>query len=341
MPGPHIVVVGGGTGNYNVLAGLKKYPVELTAIVAMSDSGGSSGRLRDELGQLPPGDVRQCLVALADDEEQGAILRQLFTHRFSMGQGLDGHSVGNLLLAALTEITGGPERAIEAAARLLNVRGRVLPVTLTRCHLHAVLTDGTTLDGEAAIDTYGGSPGVAIDYVYLTPQAYPNPPALRALEEADLIVFSAGDLYTSLIPNLLVGGVAEAIIKSPARVVQVCNLMTKPGETDGFRASSFVEEVGRYLGKERRVDCVLLNSQPIPAALVKRYERQSAGPVVVDRERCEALVSTIVERPLLAEGHYVRHEPMKLAEALMELVPARQQAEAVHLTPNMPPQRAD
>ncbi|MBI4236471.1 MAG: YvcK family protein [Chloroflexi bacterium] len=333
MTGPHIVVVGGGTGNYNVLAGLKKHSVQLTAIVAMSDSGGSSGRLRDELGQLPPGDVRQCLVALAGDEEQALILRQLFTYRFSAGQGLEGHSFGNLLLAVLTEITGGPERAIEAAARLLNVRGQVLPVTLTRCHLHAVLTDGAVLEGEAAIDTYGGAPGVSIDYVYLTPRAYPYPPALRALEEADLIVFSPGDLYTSLVANLLVEGVADAILHSPAKVVQVMNLMTKPGETDGFRASTFVEEMGRYLGKAGRIDYLLLNSEELPARQVKRYERDRAYPVEVDRDRCAALVSTLVECPLLAEGQFVRHDPGKLAQALVDLAHAEAPRRALGAAP--------
>ena len=316
-----IAAVGGGTGSHAVLSGLKRHPVDLTAIVAMSDSGGSSGRLRDELDLLPYGDVRQCLMALAETPRDGGdeTMEALFSHRFG-GQregSLEGHSFGNLILAALTQITGGPERAIETASRLLNVRGRVLPVTLTPTHLHAILTDGSVLEREAAIDTYRGAPGVGVDYVYLQPPAYSHPPVIEALERADVTVLSPGDLFTSLIPNLLVSGVAEAILRSSATVVLVANLMTKPGETDGYRVSSFVREVDRYLGRPGRVDAVLVNNQPMERQLVERYERQGAAPVVVDREACESMVGRVVEAPLLNSGPFLRHDPEKLGAALV------------------------
>lgn len=318
---PSVVVIGGGTGNFSVLSGLKDHDLDLTAVVAMSDSGGSSGRLRDELGQLPPGDIRQCLVALAGDAEQGAMLRRLFTHRFSMGEGLEGHSVGNLLLAALTEITGAYDRAIEAASRLLNIRGRVLPVTLTNSHLHAMLTDGRELEEEALIDTRGSEEGVEIDHVFLSPPAYAFPPVLDAIASADLIVLAPGDLYTSLVPNLLAEGVCEAIRSTKARLVYITNLMTKPGETDGFTAERFVAEVNRYIGDDTRIDVVVVNSATFSDRVRQRYLQLGARPVEYDIAEMKALVPWVVESDLVAEGIFVRHDPDKLANAVISLIP--------------------
>lgn len=318
---PSVVVIGGGTGNFSVLSGLKYHDLDLTAVVAMSDSGGSSGRLRDELGQLPPGDIRQCLVALAGDAEQGAMLRRLFTHRFSMGEGLEGHSVGNLLLAALTEITGAHDRAIEAAGRLLNIRGRVLPVTLTNSHLHAMLTDGRELEEEALIDTRGSEDGVDIDYVFLSPPAYAFPPVIDAITDANLIVLAPGDLYTSLVPNLLAEGVCEALRSTKARVVYVTNLMTKPGETDGFTAERFVTEVNRYIGEESRIDAVVVNSARFSDRVRQRYLQLGARPVEYDISAMKALVPWVTENDLVAEGIFVRHDPDKLGDAVMSLIP--------------------
>lgn len=315
-------MIGGGTGNFSVLSGLKDQEVDLTAVVAMSDSGGSSGRLRDELGQLPPGDIRQCLVALAGDAEQGVMLRRLFTHRFSMGEGLEGHSVGNLLLAALTEITGAHDRAIEAASRLLNIQGRVLPVTLTNSHLHAVLTNGRELEEEALIDSRGTEDGVEIDHVFLSPPAYAFPPVLDAIHEADLVVLAPGDLYTSLVPNLLVEGVAEALRATKARVVYVTNLMTKPGETDGFTAERFVSEVNRYIGHESRVDVVVVNSSEFSERVRHRYLQLGARPVEYDVSEMRSLVPWVAESDLVAEGIFVRHDPDKLGTAIMSLLPS-------------------
>lgn len=318
---PSVVVIGGGTGNFSVLSGLKNHDLDLTAIVAMSDSGGSSGRLRDELGQLPPGDIRQCLVALAEDGEQSVMLRRLFTHRFSMGEGLEGHSVGNLLLAALTEITGAHDRAIEAASRLLNIQGRVLPVTLTDSHLHAMLTDGRELEEEALIDTRGNEDGVDIDYVFLSPPAYAFPPVLEAITDADLIVLAPGDLYTSLVPNLLAEGVCEAIRSTKARVVYITNLMTKPGETDGFTAERFVTEVNRYIGEDSRIDAVVVNSAQFSDRVRQRYLQLGARPVEYDIDALKTLVPWVTESTLVAEGIFVRHDPDKVGRAVMALIP--------------------
>ena len=318
---PSVVVIGGGTGNFSVLSGLKDRDLELTAVVAMSDSGGSSGRLRDELGQLPPGDIRQCLVALASDAEQGVMLRRLFTHRFSMGERLEGHSVGNLLLAALTEITGAHDRAIEAASRLLNIRGRVMPVTLTDSHLHAILSDGRELKEEALIDSRGNEDGVEIDHVFLSPPAYAFPPVLDAITEADVVVLAPGDLYTSLIPNLLAEGVCAALRSTRARVIYVTNLMTKPGETDGFTAERFVAEVNGYIGHESRIDVAIVHSSAFSDRVKQRYEQLGARPVDYDIESMKSLVPMVIESDLVAEGIFVRHDPHKLADAVMSLIP--------------------
>ena len=319
MANARIAVVGGGTGSHSVLSGLKRFPVDLTAIVAMSDSGGSSGRLRAELQQLPYGDVRQCLMALADDDELDGIIGSLFTHRFMQEGTLEGHNFGNLVLGALTQITGEPELAIEAAAKLLKIRGRVLPVTLTRTNLHAALTDGRILESESTIDTYGGSPGVGVDHVFLDPPAHPHPPVNDALANADLIVLSPGDLYTSLIPNLLVSGVSDAILRSSATVVLVCNLMTKPGETDAFTASAFVREVDRYLGRPRRISALLVNDQTMERPLIERYADEGATPIQLDADVCSLLVDVVVKKPLLGGGPFLHHDPEKLGAALMAI----------------------
>ncbi|HEX7456742.1 MAG TPA: gluconeogenesis factor YvcK family protein, partial [Candidatus Nanoarchaeia archaeon] len=208
---PKIVVFGGGTGIFNLLRGLKRYTSNIVAIVTMMDSGGSSGRLRDEFGHLPPGDVRQALVALSPDDRASLTLRQLFNYRFSKGEGLEGHSFGNLFLTALTDITGGADKAIAEAGGVLGIRGRVYPVTLTNSNLVARLEDGSEIVGETNIDMRKERPDVKIDYVYLDPKAYAYPEVLKEIETADVIVLGPGDLYTSVIPNLLVDGVTDSI----------------------------------------------------------------------------------------------------------------------------------
>ena len=246
---PKIVSIGGGTGSYNLLSGLKHRDCRLTAVVTTMDSGGSSGRLRDEFGHLPPGDLRQCLLALSPDDHSGMVLRGLFNYRFDKGNGLDGHSFGNLFLTALTEITGSAEQAIDEMGRLLNIKGRVLPVTLANADLCARLRDGSVIIGETNIDRRSAGSAAPIDYVYLEPStAKVHPPTAAAIEEADAIVIGPGDLYTSIVPNLLVEGVTEALARCRGVRIYVCNLMTKPGESDGFKASDFIREVGKVPG---------------------------------------------------------------------------------------------
>ena len=321
-----IVVVGGGAGNHTTLSGLKYEDCELTAVVAMTDSGGSSGRLRQELGQLPPGDIRQCLVALAPDDRSSALLAQLFDYRFNAGNGLLGHSFGNLLLTALTEITGNTATAIDEASRMLAIKGKVLPVTLTKSTLVARLKDGSEVVGEASIDQRKDGLDVTIDYVYLDPKAYAYPPVLEAIEAADAIVMGPGDIYTSILPNLLVENVSQAINNSRAVKICVCNLMTKPGESDGFRASDFVNLIREYLGITIPLDYLVVNNARFPERLVERYSSFGQYPVDVNPgsspEEYSSAVREVVEEPLLSAGVYLRHDPRSLARTIMGILKA-------------------
>lgn len=319
MNNKKIVVVGGGTGNHTTLTGLRSRDCDVTAIVAMTDSGGSSGRLREEMGHLPPGDLRRCLMALAADSVESNLMRRLFDYRFSTGDGLNGHSFGNLLLAALTEVTGDTITAIDEAARILGIRGTVLPVTLTRSTLCARLVDGSELIGESAIDLRSDRLDVAIDYIHLDPKAYVYPPVLDAIAEADAIVLGPGDIYTSVLPNLLVEDVAQAINDSHATKIHVCNLMTKPNESAGFRTSDFLALLMDYLGTSQPLDFLLVNNTPIPPRLLERYAAEGQHPVTVDAPETLTMVGRIIDRPLLAPGVFIRHSPAALAAAVMEL----------------------
>ena len=314
-----IVVVGGGTGNHITLTGLKHDKCDLTAVVAMTDSGGSSGRLREELGQLPFGDVRQCLVALAPEDHSSGLIARLFDYRFNAGNGLLGHSFGNLFLTALTEVTGNSATAIAEASALLAIKGTVLPVTLTKSTLVARLKDGSEVVGEANIDQRKEKLDVTIDYVYLEPKAYPFPPVLGAIEEADAIVMGPGDIYTSILPNLLVEDVADAIRASKAVKICVCNLMTKPGESDGFKASHFVNLIRDYLGTTSPLDYLVVNSAPCPERLVQRYASYGQYQVEIDLEECKKAVDEVVQVPLLSAGVYLRHDPHALANTIMSI----------------------
>jgi uncharacterized cofD-like protein len=326
-PKPKIVVVGGGTGSHTVLTGLRHQAVQVAAVVSMMDSGGSSGRLRDEYGFLPPGDARQCLVALGGDDETAAMLRALFTYRFhpragSAGGGaLDGHNLGNLFISALTDISGSVESAYSWAGRLLGARGQVIPVTTSNVHLYAQLADGHVLRGEAAIDIRSEHREAEIDYVYLDHPAYPTRAAIDALRSADLVVIGPGDLYTSLIPNLLVEGITDAIACAQYRVF-VVNLMTKPGESDGFRASTFVERLLDYL-TPARLDAVLVNTAVPHAQVLQRYAREGAAPVEVDEMAIAKLDIEVIARPLVSAKHLVRHDPRALADTLLEWLNSR------------------
>jgi len=314
-----VVVIGGGTGTYTVLMGLKKHRVDLTAIVSMADSGGSSGRLRDEFGVLPPGDVRQCLLALSNLPLEKTSLRRLLEYRFNNGRGLKGHSFGNLLLTALTEITGREDLAIAEAAKILNVQGRVLPISLEKTTLCVRLEDGTIIKGETNIDVRRVRPDLKIIDVFLDPGIKIFPEAKKAILAADLIVLGPGDLYTSVLPNILVKGVNQAIVKSKAKLIYVCNLMTKHGETDGFNCSNFAKEVLRYLGPaSKKLKAMLVNRDlSVPKKVLKRYEQEGSFPVKIDCQACKDLKIETVIKSLAAAGQLWRHDSSKLAKALM------------------------
>lgn len=268
-----IVTIGGGSGSFMVLSGLKKYPVDLSAIVSMADDGGSSGVLRDELGVLPPGDARQCLVALS---KSSRLLRELFNYRYSNG-GLSGHSFGNIFLSTLEKITGGMDSAIKEAGQILRIRGQVLPVTLKNSRLVAVLKNGKKIIGENKI--YGSSlDSLVFKKLYLEPAASANPEIIPIIKQADKIVISPGDLYTSLIPNFLVKGLSEAVKKSKAKVVYVSNLMTKPGQTDGFNAVDYVKVLEKYSGKGV-IDYVVYNKEKPEEKILKKYLRKGESLV--------------------------------------------------------------
>lgn len=321
---PKVVVIGGGTGTYQVLVGLKKYPVELSAIVSMSDSGGSSGKLREELGILPPGDARRALLALSDLPLAKKTLASLFSYRFNNGpsvnSGLAGHSMGNLLLAALTQITGRPDLAIAEAGKILETAGRVLPVTLGNTHLHGVLADGTVVHGEANIDVRRIKPQVPLKEVFLKPTAKIFEGAKQAIKQSNLIILAPGDLYTSLVPNLLVEGVTRAIDQAKAPVVYVCNLMTKHGETDGFCVSDFVREIKKYLGvAANKLSVILVNQNlRLPINVATWYKKYKSHPVKLDRTKLDGLA---IETGRFAKsGKLIRHDPEQLARALVKLL---------------------
>jgi uncharacterized cofD-like protein len=319
---PKIVVIGGGTGTYNVLTGLRKYPVDLFAIVPVTDSGGSTGILRDEFGILPPGDARQALLALSNLPLKTATLRQLFGYRFNNGGGLKGHSFGNLFLTALTDLTGRPDLAIKEAGKILNVEGRVYPVSLSSSNLYARLKDGTIIKGEKDIDIRKVRPGVPLAEVYLDPKVPIYQKAKRAIMEADLIVLGPGDLYTSVIPNLLVSGVTRAIAQSKGKLIFVCNLMTKHGETDNFKASDFIREIKKHLGPAgKRLKVVLVNKEfKAPKRVVAWYKKWQAYPVEVDSQECAKLGVKLVKRSFITAGRWLRHDPKKLALEIMKAI---------------------
>jgi uncharacterized cofD-like protein len=328
LAGRRVVTIGGGTGTFSVLSHLKKYPLSISAVVTMSDSGGSSRRLMDEFRrQLPLGDLRMSLVALAGN---GALWREVFMHRFeqtensadAMASGVGGHSLGNLILKGLQDINNGDLLlAIADAEELLNTAGHVLPVTLAQTTLCADLEDGTTICGETDIDTRGKKhlgELSTIQCLRLQPEDVPAcPQAVRAIRRADLIIIGPGDLYTSLIPNLLVKDIARAVRESEAEKVYVCNLMTKHGETDGYKASDFVNEIHRYLGT--RVDRVIVNDGPFAPEVLKTYAQEKSEPVAADRARLARLVpNVVIEHVNLEDSPFARHDPERLVRAIFQ-----------------------
>lgn len=310
--GPKVVVVGGGTGLSTMLRGLKEWTSNITAIVTVADDGGSSGRLRVEMGVLPPGDVRNTLVALADTE---SLMEKLFQYRFETGDGLRGHTFGNLFIAAMTDITGDFEQAVRESSKVLAVRGRVLPSTLDPVTLHAEYEDGSSAAGESSI----ARPGRRIDRVYLNPSdPKPLDEALRALREADVIVLGPGSLYTSVLPNLLVPGIAETIRRSKAVRLYVCNVMTQPGETDGYKASDHVRALIEHAGKDI-VDYALIHRGRVSPALEKKYRRIGQHPVMADVRTVRTLGVQPVARSMVSQSDLVRHDAALLTVAIEDL----------------------
>jgi uncharacterized cofD-like protein len=312
--GPKIVAIGGGTGLSTLLRGLKEYSDNLTAIVTVADDGGSSGRIRQEMGLLPPGDIRNCLIALAREEK---LLTDLFQFRFPGATGLGGHSFGNLFLAAMTGIAGDLMTAIQYSSRVLAVRGQVVPATMAQMTLVARFSDGSVVTGESNI-TAKKLPIEAIWCEPGSPAALPE--ALRAIEEADAIIMGPGSLFTSLVPHLLIPGLREALLTSTAPRLYVCNVMTQPGETDDYKASDHVRVLHKY-GGEGLVTSVLVN-EALPWRLLEKYEAEGQHPVELDWDTLIAMGVSPVRGAFIDEAEAVRHNPSLLAAAIMTWVEA-------------------
>ena len=316
--GPRVVAIGGGTGLSTMLRGLKLHTQNLTAIVTVADDGGGSGVLREHLGMPPPGDIRHCMEALANAEP---VMEQLLSYRFPAGSGrLTGQSFGNLILAALNGIYPSFDEAVARMSEVLAISGRVLPVTTADVQLEATFENGTSVLGESKIFQFKKEQDCRIRSVRLLPE-HPAalPAALEAIADAELILLGPGSLYTSVIPNLLVDGVSEAVCRSRALKMYICNIMTQDGETEGMTASDHVAALLRHSGPGL-VDLCLCNSAPVRPRLVERYKEEDAAPIVVDREAIEALGVELVERPVSSEtSNYARHSVTRLAQAVMDI----------------------
>lgn len=319
-----VVTIGGGTGTFTVLSGLKKYPLQLSAIVTMMDDGGSSGVLRDEFGVLPPGDLRQCLVALS---EGGPTMRKLFNHRYDRGD-LSGHNFGNIFISTLEQVTGNLDKALEMVGDILKIRGRVIPVTLTKSQLVAELANGKSLQGEHQLSSYQLVSKFGIRKMYLEPKARANPKALEAIREADMIIVGPGNFYSSIVPNFLVNGIGAALARSKAKKIYVANLMNKHGHTDDFTVSDYVEALERIIGKTGVFDTVIYNTKMPAAKLVRKYADEGE-PVLFRFAKKDR--RSYIGADLLADGiaktakkdmlrrTLIRHDPDKLARTIASL----------------------
>lgn len=330
MKSPKVVVVGGGTGTFTVLMGLKKYPVDLSVVVSMMDSGGSNRIIRDEFGLLPTSDIRQCMTALAS-EKSNEIIRNLFTYRYTHGTGITGMTFGNLFMAALTDIYGSQEIAIQKTCELLNVEGQILPVTFDNVHLVARYANGAQILGEHAIDEPDEHAGKS-KIVELTtiPEAKVNENALKAIAEADMIVLGPGDLYTSIICNLIIDDVAGAVRRSKAKKVYIVNLMTKFGQTNSFTSKDHVEALEKYLGRNAIDICLVNKSIKLPPEIALRYKEENAEVVtnnlkstknlkVIEGDFTSSVVYEKSDADKLVRSLF-RHDSAKLAKALFSLV---------------------
>ena len=320
--GPKIVAIGGGTGLSTMLRGLKLHTRNLTAIVTVADDGGGSGVLREDLGMPPPGDIRHCMEALANAEP---VMEQLLSYRFPSGSGrLTGQSFGNLILAALNGIYPSFDEAVARMSEVLAISGRILPVTNENVQLEATFENGTSVVGESKIFQFKKEQDCRIRSVRLLPERPAAlPAAVEAIEEAELFLLGPGSLYTSVIPNLLVDGIAEAVCRSKALKLYICNIMTQDGETEGMTASDHVAALLDHSGPGL-VDLCLCNSAPVRPGLLERYREEDAIPITVDKEAIEALGVELVTRPVSSEtSNYARHSVTRLAQAVMEIYEER------------------
>lgn len=328
-----VVSIGGGTGLSALLSGLKKYTrayrsnlpsrafspvvgdvpeVEIAAVVTVTDDGGSSGRLRRELHVPPPGDIRNCLVALSEDSD---LLSKLFQYRFDAGEGLKGHSFGNLFLTALSQVMGDFTQAVKVCSEVLAIAGRIYPSTAANVHLEAVLADGSVVKGETAIS----ASRVPVERLRLLPSpCEPLPETLEAIAQAHLITLGPGSLYTSILPNLLVKGITEAIVASPAQKIYVSNLMWQPGETMHYSASDHVRTIHEHAGAQV-LDCAVVNTGLIGEKLLQSYLEKEAEPVLQDVDALRQMGIRVVEADLLGGNEKIRHEPDLLAAVLVNL----------------------
>ncbi|HEX6593076.1 MAG TPA: YvcK family protein [Bacillota bacterium] len=310
---PRVVVIGGGTGMPVLLRGLKNFPVQLTALVTVADDGGSTGRIRNEMSIPAPGDIRNVIAALSDVEP---MLIQLFQHRFSIGNGLSGHSLGNMLLAAMTSITGDFHTGIKEISRVLNVKGNIYPISNESMSLHAEMVDGEIVKGESNIPCARKK----IKRVFLKPDGIrPLPHAIDAILNAHIIIISPGSLYTSILPNLIIPGITEAMKETDAKVIYVCNVMTQAGETTGYTASDHVQAIDEHLG-ERVIDSIVVHNEPIKKTVRDRYAKENAQPVVYDMERLIDRGLQIIEGDIIDNHSSVlRHDTEKISQLLYSI----------------------
>ena len=309
-----VVTIGGGTGLSVLLRGLKKYPLEITAIVTVADDGGSSGKIRSDMNIPSPGDIRNVIAALSDVEPY---LEKMFQYRFDSGE-VKGHPVGNLMIAAMTDIHGDFSTAVKVMSRILNVRGTVLPTTNDIATLNAVLSDGEIIRGESSITKAGG----VIDHVYITPsRVKPNEDVLKAIEEADYIIMGPGSLYTSIIPNLVISKVSEKIRESNAKKIYVCNVMTQHGETDNYTVSDHIVAINKHV-EENIFDLVIANSREFDDSILSKYHKEKQEPVKIDHEKIEALGIKLIKNNDvgIVDNNTIRHNADKVSELIYDYI---------------------
>ena len=309
-----VVTIGGGTGLSVLLRGLKKYPLEITAVVTVADDGGSSGKIRSDMNIPSPGDIRNVIAALSDVEPY---LEKMFQYRFDSGE-VKGHPVGNLMIAAMTDIHGDFSTAVKVMSRILNVRGTVLPTTNDIATLNAVLSDGEIIRGESSITKAGG----VIDYVYITPsRVKPNEDVLKAIEEADYIIMGPGSLYTSIIPNLVISNVSEKIRESKAKKIYVCNVMTQHGETDNYSVCDHIVAINKHV-EENIFDLVIANSREFDDSILSKYHKEKQEPVKIDHEKIEALGIKLIKNNDvgIVDNNTIRHNADKVSELIYDYI---------------------